>query len=174
MSDLILFIFRSPSAAFVAGEALAVLQQEAGTEPEDIVVVTKDATGRVSVNQSIDLGSGQPLGGGRWGMLIGMFFLDNRQGGAENKGLAAQFRETGLDGTFLREAGNALEKGGAAVGLRVRLLGANRVLDRVKALKGTPKVLQTRLAAMTEEALYDMQAQIPEQVLGHTAPDGLF
>jgi hypothetical protein len=50
VSDLILLVYRSQSAAFVAGEALAVLQQEAGTEPEDIVVVTRDVTGRISVN----------------------------------------------------------------------------------------------------------------------------
>lgn len=174
MSDLILLVYRSQSAAFVAGEALAVLQSQAGTEPEDIVVVTKDETGRVSLNQSIDLATGQPLGGGRWGMLIGMLFLDNRKPALEGKGLAAQLLATGLDETFLREAARSLQKGGAAIGMRVRLLGTGRVLDRVKTLKGNPKILQARLGAMTEDALYDMQAQVPEQVLDHTAPDGMF
>lgn len=174
MSDLILLVYRSQSAAFVAGEALAVLQKQAGTEPEDIVAVTKDETGRVSVNQSIDLATGQPLGGGRWGMMIGMLFLDSRKPVPDGKGLAAQLLATGLDETFLREAARSLQKGGAAIGMRVRLLGANRVLGRVKTLKGDPKILQARLGAVTEDALYDMQAQVPEQVLGHTTPDGMF
>ena len=76
MSDLIIAIYRSQDVAFVAGEMLAAFQQEAGVEPEDIVVVTRDGADRLAVNQSIDLATSAPLGGGRWGMLIGMMFLD--------------------------------------------------------------------------------------------------
>lgn len=173
MSDLIIVLYGSQNAAFVAGEALAALQQEAGTEPEDIVVVTRAETGRVSVNQSIDLATGRPLGGGRWGTLIGMLFLDRRKPGAQGKGLAAQFLEAGLEQSFLLAIGQAPDKGGAAVGMRIRLLGANRVLERVKALKGEPRILQTRLSAETEDALYDMQNQIPQGVLNHIT-DGPF
>lgn len=173
MSDLILLVYRSQSAAFVAGEALAVLQQEAGTEPEDIVVVTRDVTGRISVNQSTDMATGLPLGGGRWGTMIGILFLDSRKPVPNGKGLSSQLLATGLDESFLRSAGQALEMGTAMVGLRVRLLGADRVLNRIKALKDAPKVLRTRLDAATEEALYDMQAQIPEQFLGRQPADDL-
>jgi uncharacterized membrane protein len=174
VSDLIILVYRSQTAAFVAGEALAALQQQAGTEPEDIVVVTKAGTGHVSVNQSIDLATGKPLGGGRWGTLIGMLFLDNRKPGPRSKGLAALLAETGLDQTFLLSANLALGKGCAVVGLRVRLLGTERVLQKVTALKGSPKVLQTRLSAETEDALYDLQGQIPQQVLTQLPSDGLF
>ncbi|RYI24161.1 MAG: DUF1269 domain-containing protein [Acetobacteraceae bacterium] len=174
VSDLILLAYRNPTAAFIAGETLATLQKEAGTEPEDIVVVTKSATGRISLNQSINLATGQPLGGGRWGTTIGLLFLDDRKPAASGKGLASQLAEAGLEPSFLRSAVEALAKGGAVVGLRVRLLGAEAVLQRVKALKTVPKVLRTRLSAATEDALYDLQAQIPEQVLNQTAPDGMF
>lgn len=173
MSDLILLAYRSQSAAFVAGEALAVLQQQAGTEPEDIVVVTRDASGRIAVNQSTDLASGQPLGGGRWGVLIGMLFLDARKPIAGGKGLAAQLLDAGLDAGFLRAASGLLGAGTAVVGLRVRLLGADAVLNRVASLSGAPKILQTRLDPATEDALYDMQAQIPEQVLRREGEDDL-
>lgn len=173
MSDLILLAYRSQTAAFVAGEALAVLQQEAGTEPEDIVVVTRDATGRVSVNQSTDLATGRPLGGGRWGTMIGMLFLDRRKPVQGGKGLAAQFLEAGLEGAFLQAASRSLDSGSAVVGMRVRLLGAKAVLDRVRSLKGEPTILQTRLDAATEETLYDMQAKIPEQFLRQQPADDL-
>lgn len=173
MSDLILLAYRSQSAAFVAGEALAVLQQEAGTEPEDIVVVTRDATGRVSVNQSTDLSTGQSLGGGRWGTMIGMLFLDRRKPARDGKGLAAQFLEAGLEAAFLQAASRSLEPGSAVVGMRVRLLGAKAVLDRVRSLKGEPTILQTQLDATTEEALYDMQAKIPDQFLRQQPADDL-
>lgn len=172
MSDLILLFYRSQSVAFAAGEALAVLQREAGTEPEDIVVVTRDATGRVSVNQSVDLETGRPVGDGRWGALIGMMFLDRRPAKAGGRGLAAQFREAGLEAEFLQAADETLAGNGAVVGMRVRLLGRDRVLARIATLKGTPKILQTRLGAAAEDALQDLQAQIPGQVLDHSALDG--
>lgn len=165
MSDLIIAVYRSETAAFVAGDNLVALQQEAGTEPEDIVVVTRDNAGRVSVNQSIELSTGEPLGGGRWGALIGLMFLDSGKDQPKDKGLAAQFRATGLEARFVQEVGSSLEKGGAAVGMRVRLLGRDRVVEKLKGLKGNPKILWTRLNPDTEETLVDMQDQIPDSVL---------
>ena len=170
MSDLIIAAYRSQNAAFVAGESLVVLQQEAGTEPEDIVVITRDGTGRVSVNQSIDLATGKPLGGGRWGALIGMLFLDRRTPVEGGTGLASQFRAAGLDSTFLQQVVTSLDAGGAAVGMRVRLLGAKRVTERLQHLAGSPRLLQTRIGAEAEETLYDMQGQIPDRVV---QPDDL-
>jgi uncharacterized membrane protein len=165
LSDLIIAAYRSQNAAFVAGESLAALQQESGTEPEDIVVVTRDATGRVSVNQSIDLATGKPLGGGRWGALIGMLFLDRRKPVEGGVGLASQFRAAGLDSGFLQDVGASLDAGGAAVGMRVRLLGTKRVTERLHKLAGNPRILQTRIRAEAEEALYHMQEQIPDRVV---------
>jgi uncharacterized membrane protein len=168
LSDLIIATFRSLNAAFVAGESLAALQQEAGTEPEDIVVVTRDAAGRVSVNQSTDLATGEPLGGGRWGALIGMLFLDRRRPVAGGKGLSSQLHSAGLEAGFLQDVAQALDSGGAAVAMRVRLLGTRKVRDRLVGLGGAPTILQTRLSAETEDALYDLQAQIPDAVAGQT------
>jgi uncharacterized membrane protein len=165
VSDLIVAVYRSQNAAFVAGETLAVLQQSAGTEPEDIVVVTRDKTGRVAINQSTNLATGEPLGGGRWGTLIGLMFLDNRKATPGATGLGAQFRATGLDATFQQRVATALDKGGGAVGMRVRLLGKDRVIAGLEGLKGKPTILWTRLSADTEEALEDMQTQIPARVL---------
>lgn len=174
MSEIILFVYRNQSDAFAAGEALAVMQRKAGTEPEDIVVITRDGEGRISLNQSIDLATGQPLGGGLWGMTIGTLFLDRRTEAQSETGLAAQLRAAGINASFLRDAATALRDGGAVVGMRVRLLGASRVQDHVAGLKGAPRVLRTRLSADTEDALYDMQDRIPDAVLRHAAPDGMF
>ncbi len=166
MSDLILAVYRTQTAAFVAGENLAAFQQAAGTQPEDIVVVTRDKTGRIAINQSIDLATGQPLGGGRWGTLIGTLFLDRRAPKVGEKGLAAQFRAAGLEDAFLQDVVRSLDKGGGAVGMRVRLLGKDRVVEKLKSLKGNPKIHWTRLTPDTEDALYDMQGQIPSPAVG--------
>lgn len=170
MSDLIIAAFASQNAAFVAGESLTALQSAAGTEPEDIVVVTREASGRVSVHQSLNLATGTPLGDGRWGALIGLMFLDRRPTSAT--GLAAQLRATGLDGDFLRDAAQMPDRGGAAVGLRVRLLGVDRVRETLARSTGRPRVLHARLSASVEDALHDLQGQIPQQALGQAASDG--
>jgi len=165
VSDLIIAVYRNAAAAFSAGESLAALQQSAGTEPEDIVVVMRDASGRVTINQSISLATGEPLAGGRWGALIGMLFLAPPKSNPNGKGLGAQFRAAGLDDRFLQDIGRSLPKQGAAIGMRVRLLGKDRVIDALKGQKGSPKILWTRLNPDAEEALVDMQGQIPEAAL---------
>jgi hypothetical protein len=48
--------------------------------------------------------------------------------------------------------------------MRVRLLGARRVAERLQTLTGNPRILQTRIGAEAEEVLYDMQGQIPDRV----------
>jgi uncharacterized membrane protein len=166
MSDLILAFYRTPAQAFAAGVVLAARQRAAGTEAEDIVVVTRDGSGRVQVNQSTDLATGEPLGGGRWGTLIGLLFLDNRKPQLGAKGLAAQFQAVGLDEKFLQDATGSLSKTGAAIGMRVRLLGRERVIQILSALPGNPKIHWTRLGPDTEDALFDMQSQIPDTAIG--------
>jgi uncharacterized membrane protein len=173
MSDLIIAFYRSQTPAFVAGENLAAFQQDIGTEPEDIVVVTRDTSGRVAINQSIDLATGAPLGGGRWGTLIGMLFFDIRKLPAKEKRPTAQFAAAGMDERFLTDVAHGLDKGGAAIGLRVRLLGRDRVIERLKSLKGTPRIHWTRLSPDTEDILLDLQDQIPVAALGHEPADGL-
>jgi uncharacterized membrane protein len=172
LSDLIILAFRTHDAAFVAAENLAALQQEANVEPEDIVVVTRSDAGRVAVNHLTDLATGSAPGGGAWGTLIAMLFLDNRPARTTESGMAAQFREAGIDGKFLDDAVGALNKVGAVVGMRVRLLGVERVVDRAKAFGGSPKVIRTRVNSATEDRLIEMQAQIPRQVLAQVRAGG--
>ena len=166
MSDLMISVYRSRTAAYAAGEQLAALQRSAGTEPEDIVVISRSAEGRLSVDQSIDMATGAPLGGGGWGVLIGMMFLDPRKPQAHGKGLASQFLATGLDQAFLQAAIHALEDGGAAVGMRLRFLGKEKVVGVLDRLPGKPQIHWTRLGPDTEDALIEMIGQIPQAALG--------
>jgi uncharacterized membrane protein len=161
MSDLIIVNFRSAKSAFEAGAALARMQGQSRVEPEDIVVITRDAGGRVALNQSVNRATGKTLGGGEWGMLIGMLFA----GGPD--GMAEQFHKLGLDPDFLAGLQKSPPKTGAAVGMRVRMLGAAKVVDLLKAQAGAGKVTRTRLSAEAEEALIDMLVKIPSGALAH-------
>jgi uncharacterized membrane protein len=165
VSELIILTFRDRNAAFTAAEHLGTLQQAAGTEPEDIVVVTRNAAGGVSVNHLTDGTTGRALGGGGWGTLIALLFLDDRTARSAERGPAAQFLEAGLERQFLEEAAHALDKTGAVVGMRVRLLGPDRVIERARSLDGIQKVIRARLSGEAEDRLIDMQDQIPPGVM---------
>lgn len=168
MSDLIIALFGSQSAAFAAGKSLAALQRDAGVEAEDIVVVTRSAAGRVTVNQSIDLATGKPLGGGRWGALIGLLFLDGRAPDGTGHGLAEQLHAAGLDAGFLHDVSHGLTSAGAAVGIHVRMLGADLVRARLQDGSEKPRILHARLSAGTEDALEDLQDRVPPSALAPT------
>jgi uncharacterized membrane protein len=165
MSDLIIVNFRSAKAAFDAGAALAQWQGQSGAEPEDIVVLTRSPTGTVSVNQSVNRATGKTLGGGRWGIVIGMLCLD--QPGTADGALRARFRVAGLEEGFLRDMDRVPPKTGAAVGMRVRNLGADRVAGFLKAQAGAGKLIRTRLSAHAEDSLFLVQAELPDGVIGY-------
>ena len=93
MSDLIIVAFRSQDTAFVAGEALVALQQDAGPSRRTLSwSPAMPPAGCRSTSRSI-LPPAAP-GRRQWGMLIGMLFLDKRKLKSESAGLAAQFRDS--------------------------------------------------------------------------------
>ena len=173
MSDLIVVAYRSEAAATAARNALLALQQAAGTEPEDIILVTQTGAGQITLEQSVWLATGMPLGDGRWGMLIGSLFLDDRKPAKQSKkGLATLFHKAGLDPAFLQDVSQSLASGGAAVGMRVRKLGAKAVLDRLATLPETGRVMHRALVADVESELEALHDMIPEYVPRHLRQDG--
>ena len=76
MSDLVVIGFDDESTAFEMRAALAKMQKEYLITMEDVVVVTKDENEKVKLHQAINLTASGAVGGGFWGMLIGMIFLN--------------------------------------------------------------------------------------------------
>lgn len=172
MSDLIVVAFSNQAAATVARNALVALQQAAGTAPEDIILVTQTRAGQITLEQSIWLATGMPLGDGRWGMLIGSLFLDDRKPSQQSKkGLSTLFHKAGLDAEFLQDVSRALASGGAAVGMRVRKLGAQAVIDRLASLPETGRMMHRPLSAEAESELEALHDLIPEYVPKHLRQD---
>ena len=156
MSDLIVVAFPDEATAFAAGKALVALQKEFLIEMEDVVVVTRAENGRVTLHQATDLTTGGAIGGGLWGALIGMLFLNPVVGAAVGAGagaLAGKFSDIGIDDNFLRNIGKSLDKGGAAVGLLVRKMTADKVLERLAPFGKKGRVMQTSLSHEAEARL---------------------
>ncbi|OYW58667.1 MAG: hypothetical protein B7Z10_11465 [Rhodobacterales bacterium 32-66-7] len=158
MSDLLIAVFRSADDARAAGAALAALQDAAEVEAEDITVITRGPGGRVILDHSTRAATGLALGGGRWGTLLGLLFLDEAQG------LPAAIQNAGLDPRFLHQVSGALDQGGAALGLRVRKLGIDRVATAMAGRPGYLSAIRTRLAPTVEAALKAVQDGLPAKV----------
>lgn len=164
MSDLIIVAFPDEATAFAAGEALVVLQKKYLIEMEDVVVVTRDASGDVKLHQSVNLTTGGAIGGGLWGTLIGLLFLNPIVGAAVGAGagaLAGKFSDIGIDDAFLRDIGQSLDKGGAAVGMLARKITTDKVYEGLEAFREKGRVIHTSLSHEAETRLKAFLEKIP-------------
>jgi uncharacterized membrane protein len=165
MSDLIIVAFPDEATAFAAGEALVDLQRQYLIEMEDVVVVTRGPDGRVQLNQSVNLTTGGAIGGGLWGTLIGMLFLNPLVGAAVGAGagaLVGRFSDMGIDDQFLKDIGQSLDKGGAAVGMLVRKITTDKVIERLEPFRNKGRVIHTSLSHAAEARLKEfLEQEVP-------------
>ena len=156
MADLIAISFEVPAKAFDMRARLAELQREYLITMEDVVVVTRDDDGKVKLHQATNLTAAGAVGGGFWGMLIGMLFLNPMLGVAVGAGagaLSGYLTDIGVDDAFMKKVGADLKPGGAALFVLVRKVTGDKVLDRLKDFSGTGKVIQTSLTKTSEDEL---------------------
>ena len=154
MSELIVIGFESEQKAEAVREQLLSLQRTHIIRLEDAVVATKRRNGRIQLNQIASPATSGALAGGFWGLLIGALFLMPHIGllvGAASGGLAGALTDVGVDDDFMRELGEMLQPGSAALFLLVREMTQDKVLDELKGVGG--KVLRTSLDHNKEQQL---------------------
>jgi len=156
MSNLIVISFPEEQLAFEMRAALAKLQKEYLIEMEDVVVVTKDDSGKVKLHQATNLTAMGAVGGGFWGMLIGMIFLNPLLGAAVGAGagaLSGRFTDLGIDDKFMKDLSESFKPGCSAIFILVRKATADKVLDGLAQFKGKGRVIQTSLNKDEEQSL---------------------
>ena len=167
MSDLIVVAFKDEATAFEMRAELVRLQKDYLMDMEDVVIVTRNEGGEVQLHQAVNLTASGAMGGGFWGALVGLLFLNPLIGAAVGAGagaLAGRAVDIGINDDFMRDMGKSLDKGGAAVCVLVRKMTADKVLERLAAFKARGRVVQTSLT-------HDYEAQLrgllePTQTLG--------
>jgi len=92
MSNLVAVVFEDEATAFEMRAALVKMQKEYLIEIEDAVVVTRDQKGKTRLDQAVNLTTAGAVGGGFWGMLIGLIFLNPLLGAAINGLFGRRFR----------------------------------------------------------------------------------
>src|SRR5688572_32660916 len=106
MSTLVGVLFEDETTAFEMRVALLKMQKEHLIDLEDSVVVTRDQKGKIRLDQATSLTRVGALGGGFWGMLLGLIFLNPLVGAAIRAAagtVLAQFNDIGLNDKVMKD-----------------------------------------------------------------------
>jgi uncharacterized membrane protein len=156
MSTLIGVLFEDETTAFEMRTALLRMQKKHLIDLEDSVVVTRDAKGRIKLDQAISLTRAGAIGGGFWGMLLGLIFLNPILGaalGAAAGGIMGRFQDIGLNDEVMKDLAQSFKPGTSALFILLRKATADKVLEGLKDFAGKGKVFQSSLSKDDEEAL---------------------
>ncbi|HEY0938625.1 MAG TPA: DUF1269 domain-containing protein [Steroidobacter sp.] len=156
MSTLIAVVFDDPTTAFEMRASLLKMQKEHLIDLEDSVVVTKTEAGKIKLDQATSLTSAGAIGGGFWGMLIGLIFLNPLLGaaiGATAGAVSAKFTDIGLNNQMMKEMAESFKPGSSALFVLVRRATVDKVVAGLKQFAGKGKVYQTSLDKDSEQSL---------------------
>jgi uncharacterized membrane protein len=154
MSTLVAIAYQDEETAKYAASTLVQLQKEHNIELDDMAVVVRRDDGKIKLKQSFSPKSTGAAGGMLWGGLIGLLFLAPILGmaiGGAAGAAGGALTDVGVDDKFMKELGEKLEPGKAALFVLVRSSTPEKVLPRIKEYGG--ELLQTSLDADREEEL---------------------
>jgi uncharacterized membrane protein len=156
MSDLIAVAYEDRTTADRVRDELGQLTREHVVEIEDAVVVERREGGKVKLHQAVNPAGAGAAGGALWGGLIGLLFLAPLFGaaiGAAVGGAAGAMTDLGVDDQFMKELGESLPEGGAALIVLVRKVTPDKVIPRISGYGG--RVIQTSLSTEAEQELQE-------------------
>jgi uncharacterized membrane protein len=154
MSTLVVIDYESEVRAEEVRLALLKMQKGYLIDLEDAVVVVRDEQGRVKLRQLYNLTAAGAVSGGFWGALVGLIFLNPLFGmaiGAAAGAISGALRDVGIDDNFMRELGETLKPGTAALCVLIRQMTPDKVVAELKKFGGT--LIQTNLCNENEAKL---------------------
>ena len=155
MSNLVAIAYDDVDQAQEVTNTLGQLMKEHSIELEDAVIVEHRPGGKIKLHQPSMAGLGA-ASGALWGGLIGLIFFVPLFGlaiGAASGAAAGALSDHGIDDKFMKELGNKLPEGGAAVFVLVREATADKVVPEISRFGG--HVLQSSLSNEQETALQE-------------------
>jgi uncharacterized membrane protein len=158
MSTLVAVVFDDPTTAFEMRTSLLRMQKEHLIEMEDSVVVVRNEKGKTKLDQATSLTAAGAVGGGFWGLLIGLIFLNPLLGaalGATAGVLSAKLTDIGLSNQMMKDLAASFKPNTSALFVLVRRATGDKVLAGLKDFAGKGKVFKTSLNTDDEAALRD-------------------
>lgn len=166
MSSLVVVGFPTAEEAEQVRRELVDIQREQLISLEDAVVVERGADGQVHLRQALNLTTAGALGGGFWGSLVGLLFLNPLLGAAVGAGIGAasgSLSDLGINDGFMREVGETLPEGTAALFVLLRDSTPDRVIERLRTHAPHAKLLRTSLSHTDEERLRQLLEKASKQ-----------
>ena len=166
MSSLVVVGFPTTEEAEQVRRELVDIQREQLISLEDAVVVEHDSNGQVHLRQALNLTTAGALGGGFWGALVGLLFLNPLLGAAVGAGIGAasgSLSDLGINDGFMREVGETLPEGTAALFVLLRDSTPDRVIERLRSHAPHARLLRTSLSHTDEERLRQLLEEASKQ-----------
>ena len=156
MSNLVAVVFEDQTTAFDMRLALLKMQKQNLLELEDSVVVTRDPQGRIKLDQAVSLTTAGAVGGGFWGLLLGLIFLNPLIGaavGATAGAISGRMSDIGVNDEMMRNVAQSMKPGTSALFVLVRRATVDKVLDGLQPFVGKGKLFQSSLSKDDENTL---------------------
>lgn len=153
MSALVAVAYPDRDTAEKVREELIRMTKERLVQLDDAVVV-ENQDGKIKLHQSMNPTSSGAAGGALWGGLIGLIFLAPLLGmavGAASGALGGKMADVGVDDTFMKDLGESLKPGAAALIVLGSSTARDKVIERVRPYGG--EILQSSLSTEAEEQL---------------------
>ena len=156
MSNLIAVAYPDVATAEKVRSLLGDLQKQKLVKLEDAVVVERKDDGKVKLHQAVSTTGAGAAGGALWGGLIGLLFfmplLGAAIGGATGAAVGSA-QDFGVDDTFMRQVGQHLTPGAAALFVLVQDAVTEKVVPQIAPFGG--QLIQTSLSAEDEKHLVE-------------------
>jgi uncharacterized membrane protein len=161
MATLVVIGYENELKAEEVRIALLKMQKEYLIDLADAVVVVRDEKGKVRLRQLYNLTAAGAVSGGFWGALIGLIFLNPLFGlaiGTAAGAISGSLRDVGIDDNFMRQLGQTLCPGKAALCVLIRQMTPDKVIEEIQKFGGT--VLKTNLCHENEAKLREALASV--------------
>ncbi len=155
MSNLVAIAYEDVDKAQEVMGAIGGMVREHTLTLEDAVVVEHRQDGKIKLHQPSLAGMGA-AGGALWGGLIGLIFFMPLFGlalGAASGAAVGALSDTGIDDKFMKELGDKLDPGSAAVFVLVKEATRDKVVPELAQYGG--QVIQSSLSNEQETALQE-------------------
>jgi len=154
VSQLVAIAYPDMDTAERVRQELVRAAEEGLARLEDAVVVERTLDGKVKLHQLRSMAKHGAAVGAAGGAAIGLLFLAPLLGaavGAVSGGLGGKLSEEGIDDLFMKDLGERLRAGAAALIVLGSTEARDELIERVKPYGG--EVLQTSLSWTVEQGL---------------------
>jgi uncharacterized membrane protein len=154
MSTLIAVAYPDRDTAEKVRQELIRATKEHLVRLEDAVIVEREQDGKIKLHQAMNTTATGAAGGAMWGGLIGLIFLAPLLGmavGAASGALGGKMSDLGVDDNFMKDLGERLQPGAAALIVLGSTDARDKVIERVSPYGG--HILQSSLSREQEEQL---------------------